>query len=269
MQSVWTSLSGMQASQAWLQTIGNNIANQNTTGYAENTASFADTYTRLLQGSATGPTVASRVTPLGWSGGTGTFLQGVQSNFNGMSTTQTGNPTDMAIQGNGFFMVEGPNGTPLYTKAGDFNWSKAANGTMVLATAQGQPVLDVNGKPIVQQAGAVSVSPDGQVSFGQGAAGTAGQQIAIAEVGIPSQTLIPVGNSLYQLASGGTAAVVNQKTSPIGITVVQGSLNTSNVDLTKEMTNMVQAQVLYQLNAQAESFNNKMMQSANALGTGL
>jgi flagellar basal body rod protein FlgG len=269
MQSVWTSLSGMQASQAWLKTIGNNIANQSTTGYATNEASFADTYTKLLQGSATGPTIASRYTPLGWGGGTGTFAQGIQSNFNGMSTTQTGNPTDLAIQGNGFFVVEGQNGTPLYTKAGNFIWSKAANGNMVLATAQGRPVLDVNGHPIVQQPGEFAVGQDGQVSYGQGAAGGVAQRIAIAQVGIPSQTLAPVGDGLYQLTNGGKATVANRNGSPIGVSILQGSLNTSNVSLTKEMTDMLQAQTMYQLNAQAQSVNNKMMQAANALGTGL
>lgn len=256
MQSLWTGLSGLQASSGWLDRVGDNLANLNTVGFAQDQGTFADALTMQLYGSATDPTNARRTTPPGWRGGTGVQSVSEGNDFDGMSAEHTGNSMDLAIQGPGFFEVQGPNG-PLYTKAGNFIWSKRLDGQFQLATPNGYPVLSTNGQPIIRPANAadMSVGPNGQVSFGN----VKGPQLAIVEIGEPSSHLAAQGNNLYALTAGGTARPAQQST------VEQGYLATSNVDETQMFADMMEAQQNYQLNAQSISITNQMMGVANSI----
>lgn len=270
MQSLWTSLSGMQSSLTWLDRIGNNLANESTPGYAAETGTFSDMFTQALSGNATGPTVAGRYTPQGLWNGTGVLASGVESNFSQMPIQRTGDPLDLALQGAGFFMVRGPQGQAMLTKAGNFQWSKAADGRFMLATQSGLPVLDVKGQPIMEESGAkssglpMSVGMDGQISYGHVNA----QRIAIAEVNLPSQSLSDAGDNLFSVQAGAGLTVANAPGSPSAgqnSSVVQGGLSMSNVDATVEMTDMVQAQHMFSLNAEALQLTNRMLQVANSI----
>lgn len=296
-QSMWNSLSALTTSQNWLNATANNLANTNTPGFAADTTSFADTLTQALSGRATAANNASRYTPPGWWGGTGVTTLKTEKNFSQMPLNQTGNPTDLAIQGNAFFVVQGPNNQALLTKAGNFIWSKQQNGLFVLATPQGQPVLDVSGQPIqmpnsgatspsAKSAQTFSVGPDGQVSWG----GKPAQKIALADVFLPGQTLTSVGNNEFALSgtagaggAGGTVGalfagglgttpgtagtgslvqVINRTGTPPTSTVVQGSLAGSNVNMTSAMADVLQAEQMYNLNTEALQLTNKMMNDA-------
>lgn len=265
--------------------ISNNLANVNTTGFAADTGSFADTLTQALSGSATAPASANRYTPPGWWGGTGVAATKTEQSFSQMPIKQTGNPTDLAINGDGFFVVQGSGGQPLLTKAGNFIWSRQANGTFALSTPSGQAVLDVNGQPIVAPgsgggAGSApstqnfSVGPDGQVSWG----GQPTQKIAMAHVFLPGQNLTSVGNNEFAIGAGAFAAagagagatgaagvqslIINRAPGTPTSTMTQGALAGSNVDMTVQMANLLQAEQMYNLNTEALQLTNHLMNDA-------
>ncbi|RIV17214.1 flagellar hook-basal body protein [Alicyclobacillaceae bacterium I2511] len=266
MRSAWIDLSGLQAGQTWLNRVANNLANLNTPGYAAEQGSFADAYTQALMPGATAPAVAARVTPEGWWGGYGVLPTGAAPDFSQMSLQTTGNPLNLAIEGEGFFLVGG-GPQPLLTKAGNFIWSRTASGQFELATASGQPVLDIHGKPILalhNDTAGFAVSPTGQVSF---AGKASGQTLALATVNLPDEKLTPAGDNMYTLLPGGQLTIANQTGAATGqnsgLSVHQGMLAMSNVDATAQLADMLQAQNLYALSASALQMTTKMAQ-ANA-----
>jgi len=266
-QSLWTGLNAMQSASSWLDRVGDNLANENTVGFAQDTGSFADTLTMALAPTATAPTQSGRYTPTGWWGGTGSMAVQNAHDFSQLPLQRTDNPMDFAISGPGFFVVQSATG-PALTKAGNFGWANAGNGKMVLSTPNGEAVLDVNGRPIVQPrsaAGAsaqLSVGPDGQISFGS----QKGPKLAIAEFPVPSESLQSIGNNLYMPKAGYTTTIVNRgaQGNPAS-TVSSGYLAMSNVDVTTQMTDMIQAQRMFDLNAESIQMTNKMMQLADGI----
>lgn len=255
-QALWNGYSGLIAANNWLDRVGDNLANVDTAGFAADQGTFADALTMQLYPPATGPTDANRTTPPGWRGGTGVVAIGESSDFDGMSVRTTGNSTDLAIQGPGFFTVNTPQGK-MYTKDGNFDWSQRPDGRFQLTTAQGYPVLAANGQPIVEPTnpGKFVVGPNGQISFGN----TQGPRMAIVDIGEPSQHLIPQSNNLYTLAASGQAGPATQSQ------IVQGALLYSNVNETQEMADMIQAQAMYQQNSESVSIANQMMGLANTI----
>ncbi len=256
MQSLWTGLTALNSASNWLSQVSDNLANTNTVGFAADGGSFADTLTTALQGSATAPNVAGRTTPLGWWGGTGVMSGANHKDFSTLPVKTTGNAMDASITGAGFFAVQGPSSVYL-TKAGNFTWSRQANGTFALALPNGMPVLDTFGQRILEPSNhaAMNIGQDGQVSFGT----TKGPQLAVLEVADPASSLQSVGDNLFAVQS--TYRPFPSTTS----TVQQGALSMSNVDLTAQMTDMIQAQQMYNLNAESVSMTNKMMGIANGL----
>lgn len=269
MQSLWTSLTALQSSMNWLNRIGNNVANENTPGYAEQTGSFADTLTKAVESQATAPAEAGRYTPLGWNAGAGVQTTGVENSFTQMPLQQTGVPTDLAIQGSAFFAVKTADGQIEYTKAGNFVWSKQIGGGEALTTPDGKLVLGINGQPITKSGspGAkMTVSPNGQISFGA----QKGPTIALYQASNPNQTMHLAGANAYRAQANAGIHLINGPTATAtgganSSTVVQGALSMSNVDLTKEMTSMMQAQRMFELNSQAVSYTDKMMQTADSI----
>ncbi len=256
MQSLWTGLTALTSASNWLNQISDNLANTNTVGFASDEGSFADTFTRALQGTATAPSVSGRYTPLGWWGGSGVMNVGGSNDFSKMPVATTGNPLDVSIAGPGFFAVKGPSGTYL-TKAGNFTWSQQADGSFALAMPNGLPVLDTNGQPITQPTGytGISIGNDGQITYGT----TQGPKLAVLEVPNPSASLQSVGDNLFAIKP------TYQTFQSTASTVNQGSLLMSNVDLTTQMTKMIQAQRMFDLNSESISMTNKMMGIANGL----
>ncbi|MCL6454624.1 MAG: flagellar hook-basal body protein [Alicyclobacillus sp.] len=283
MQASGTSLNAMEASQTWLDTVADNLANVNTPGFAAGQVSFQDTLTAALSASATGGTaVAGRMTPPGWWIGTGVLAAPAQRDFSQMQLEQTGVNTDLAINGQGFFLIAGPGGQRLLTKAGDFTWSAMGNGRFALATPEGYPVLDTTGKPIEvapgTDTGKLSVAPDGAVTVG---GVQLGQRIAIAEVTDPADHLTALNDNLFAANPGVPVRVVNGGALGVGNvagsaaqaaveaagTIAEGFLSQSNVDMTKAMVDMIQAQRMFDLNAEALQMTSTMNQATNNLHT--
>ncbi|ACV59751.1 flagellar hook-basal body protein [Alicyclobacillus acidocaldarius] len=257
-QMMWNGLSGIQAANAWMDQIADNLANLQTPGYAAEQGTFADLLTMQVYGNATDPSSAARVTPPGWRGGTGVVRTGEERDFSQAAVVRTGIPTHLAIEGPGFFVVQTPSGR-MYTRAGNFIWSRRSDGSFVLATQTGDPVLSAAGQPIVKPADAPSmtVAPDGTVQFGRGRTA----KLALVEIGEPSSHLIPEGNGLYRLASGGVAVPARNSS------VIQGAVNASNVDETAAMAQLVAAQDFYEENAQAISMANQLLGLADTIRT--
>lgn len=229
----YTALSGMVTASQRENVVADEIANVNTTGFAGESAGQR----------AFGFAVAASTGPeLGYLG-TGTEASGLTIDPTPGPIQQTGNPTDLAIEGGGLFAVRMPTGT-AYTRAGTFHLDPTGR----LVTEQGYPVLDTAGNEIVVK-GTFSVSPDGTV------AGT-GQQLAIAA--FPSSGLVRLGGTLY-----GTTAPLPAATDA---TVEQGALEASNVDLDSAMSSLLELQQQFSLNAEAFTLQSDTLTQLADLG---
>jgi flagellar basal-body rod protein FlgG len=240
-RGIYTSISGVIAAQRRMDVLGNNIANVNTTGFKEALA------TQSALGMPVGTTAGEGFAPLGTLG-VGTYASGLTDNFLQGPMLASGIPTDLAVAGDGLFVIGTPTG-PAYTRAGDFT----LDATGMLTTQQGQPVLDVTGKPIMVPGGAstFTVAPDGTVQ------GT-GQRIALAA--IPATGLTRIGENLFAITGPVTPVAAGQGT------IVQGATEGSNVDLATSMTEMINVQRSYQLSARAFSLQDGTLDTAISVG---
>jgi flagellar basal-body rod protein FlgG len=240
-RGIYTSISGVIAAQRRMDVLGNNIANVNTTGFKEALA------TQTALGMGVGTTAGEGYLPLGTLG-VGTYASGLTDNFLQGPLLTSGLPTDLAVVGDGLFVVGTPTG-PAYTRAGDF----VLDATGMLTTQQGQPVLDVTGRPIVVPGGtsAFSVGPDGTVN------GT-GQRIAL--VTVPATGLTRIGENLFAIAGPVTPVADGAGT------IVQGATEGSNTDLASSMTELISVQRNYQLSARAFSLQDGTLDTTIALG---
>jgi flagellar basal-body rod protein FlgG len=165
---------------------------------------------------------------------------------------------DVAIQGDGFFEVERPDGTNAYTRDGGFKI--ASDGTVV--TNDGLPVLG-GFQPIPVDASSVSISPTGQVTVVT-PGGTQNFEIQLTRFNNPAG-LRSLGNNLFEESeASGAPNVGNPGTDGFG-TLLQGSLETSNVNVAEEMVNMILAQRAYEMNAKAIQTSDQLMEVTNGI----
>lgn len=263
-----TSVSGMDAYQKMLSVVGNNIANMNTVAYKASDIQFADLLSQTLASGGAGTT--------GGLGGTnpqqiglGVKVGSISSDFSEGSLTQTGNPSDLLIDGSGFFAVSpNPSGSPIYyTRAGNFHPDSngnlvAPNGYYLLATSSASAgstptwsavnINDTSGAP-----SQFTVSGNGKIQVQGG--NTYYLQLANFE---NPNGLLKVGDNMYQALPGGNegATTYNQAGAGGLGTVQQGMLESSNVDLSKEMSNMIEAQTGYNSNSKVINTVQQMYQ---------
>ena len=239
-----------------MSVISNNLANVNTTGYKEDRAVFEDLlYQNQTQvGADTSQTTQS---PSGLSIGTGVQVVSTEKEYSQGSLTQTGNPLDVAIQGQGFFQVQMPDGTLAYTRDGTFQ----SNAQGQLVTSSGYVVQP--GITIPQAAQSVTIGTDGTVTVllpGQSTPTQVGQLQLANFINPPG--LQPIGqNLLVQSASSGSPQTGTPGVNGLG-TVAQGELESSNVDVVEELVNMIQTQRAYEMNSKAISTVDQMLQYA-------
>lgn len=259
--SFYTSLSGLRAAQTDLSTIANNVANAGSLGFKRSRATFGDLY-------ASAPTQTTRMIP-----GHGTRLQGITQQFTQGTLEATDRTLDLAITGDGFFVVRGnpPRSDLTFTRAGAFSVTQDrrvvdttgsqlqlmpvdANGT-VISSALGDmipmtlPVADP-ADPDAALAN-ISVSQDGVIT----ATYANGTQQMLGAVAMASFTgvegLRPVGDGHWQATGDSGPPLLNQAANgPLG-SVRSGTLEKSNVDLTEELVSLIAAQRHFQANAQA------------------
>ena len=259
LNSLFISKTGMEAQQTQLDVISHNLANVSTTGFKRATAVFEDLMYQNLRQVGANSTEQSQL-PTGLQLGLGVRTVATSRSFTQGSMQQTSNQLDLAIKGNGFFQVTQPDGTIGYTRDGSFQVD--AQGRLV--TSSGLPVA--NGITIPTNATSVSIATDGTVSAtvsGSIAPQTVGT-LAIANFVNPAG-LEPRGENLYaETAASGQPNGGTAGTNGLG-TVMQGFLETSNVNVVQELVAMIQTQRAYEMNSKAIQTSDQMLQKLGQL----
>ncbi len=258
-RALYTAATGMNAQQANIDNIANNLANVNTTGFKKSRLEFEDLVYQQTQLPGT-PTSTANQAPVGLEMGLGTTSAASARDFTAGNLTSTGNPLDVAIEGSGFFQVQMPDGTIAYTRAGNLHLS----GQGQLVTTEGYQILPATSIPA--NATSVSISKDGIVSValpGQAAA----QQIGTIELATFQNPagLNAIGGNLYQstTASGDPTTGV-PSVNGVG-SLDQGFLEDSNVSVVEEMVNMIMGQRAYEANSRVVKAADEMLQEVNNL----
>jgi flagellar basal-body rod protein FlgG len=249
--------SGMIAQQTRQEVIANNLANVNTTGYKRSRANFED----LLYQTVRGPQViggpAANTLPAVQLG-RGVRLSGIQKNHTQGSIETTNNKLDVAIEGNGFFQVQLPNGQVAYTRDGNFNLSDQGE----IVTKQGYALLPTVRVP--NDATEISIGPSGIVSVQRNNVPEELGRIELARFANPAG-LFAQGENLYTAtpASGEPLTGFPQDES-MG-RLMQGALEMSNVEVVTEMVDMITTMRAYELTSKAIKSSDDMLQIANGL----
>jgi flagellar basal-body rod protein FlgG len=260
MRSLDIAGTGMQAQQTNVEVISNNIANMTTTGFKRRRAEFQDLIYQNLRRVGANSSDTGTLVPSGAQVGLGVKTAAIyRINAQG-NLQQTANTLDMAIQGNGYFQVTLPGGETAYTRDGTF--ALAADGTIV--TADGYTVQP--GLQIPAAATGVTINTAGQVQVtlqGQTAPQTIGQlQLAAFpnETGLEAQ-----GDNLFlQTSASGNPVTGNPATTGFG-SVMQGFVETSNVNIVSEITDLITAQRAYEMNSRVITASDEMMSTLNNL----
>ena len=259
MRALSTAATGMAAQELNVEVISNNIANMNTVGYKRQRAEFQDLlYQDMEKAGSQSSANTADIVPTGIQIGSGVAAGSVYRITAQGSMTQTNNQMDMAIQGRGYFQVLMPSGETAYTRAGNFSVNNAG----VMVTDQGYQVLPQ--VTIPNNATAVSVSTSGLVQAtvpGSTTPATVGQlQLAsfVNEAGLEAQ-----GQNLFQISGAWGPAVTGLPGAPGFGTVLQGSIEASNVDAVTEITSLISAQRAYEMNSKVISTADQMLSTAN------
>lgn len=268
MRALYTAASGMIAQQTSVDTISNNIANVNTTGFKSNKAEFKSLLYQNIQTRTTTANGAQK--PIPAQAGLGTRVASTTTSFTQGSLQETESSTDFALDGDGFFAVRGVDGQTYYTRNGNFSWAMGPNGT-TLCTTEGYPVFDANGNQIILPQGVTSenfiVSSTGQIGY-YNAAGTyvdTNQTLGVFQFSNPTG-LEKTSSSLYQVTAASGQALNEQTAAGLTrSTILQKHLEGSNVQVADEMVNLIVAQRAYQLNSKAITTADDMLDQANNL----
>lgn len=261
LRALYTAASGMTAQQLNLDNIANNLANSSTSGFQRRRVQFSDLiYQNLIMpgAAATQQTTVAAGLQIGLGAKPGaTEVIQAQGDM-----TNTGNPLDIAIQGQGFFQVTMPDGTLAYTRSGSFHLDAQGN----IVTADGNP-LQPN-ITIPADATNVTIGSDGTVSVTQPGQTQASQVGSIQLALFPNPGgLNSVGNNLLlpTTASGDPIVGTPGGTEGLG-TIQQGMLEQSNVNVVDEFINMIVAQRSYESNSRVVTAADQMFQDLNNLG---
>lgn len=259
LRALYTAATGMNAQQINIDTIANNIANVNTTGFKQARAEFQDLLYQNVRPAGTASSTSTNY-PVSLQLGLGTRPVATDRLFKQGDFRQTGNPLDLVIEGKGFFQVSLPSGETAYTRDGSFHLN--AEGIMV--TADGNPLEPQITIPA--EATDVTIGSDGTVSITQ-AGQTAAQQVGTIQVANfrnPSG-LNAIGRNLLTASSAsGDAIVGNPGENGLG-RINQGFLEQSNVSVVEEMVNMIIAQRAYEVNSKAVRVADDMLSQINSL----
>jgi flagellar basal-body rod protein FlgG len=254
--SMWVAKTGLDAQQTRMNVISNNLANVNTTGFKRDRAVFEDLlYQNVRQ--AGGQTGATTQAPTGLMLGTGVRVVATEKLHAQGNMVNSQNPLDLGISGEGHFQVLQANGTLAYTRDGNFKVS--ATGQLV--TSAGAPLQPAITIPA--NASSVTFGRDGTVSV---ELATGGQQvlgnIQIARFLNPSGLQSLGQNLLKESPASGAPQVLTPGLNGAG-TLMQGTLEASNVNVVEEMVNMIETQRAYEINSKAISAVDGMLKYMN------
>ncbi len=269
-RTLWTAASGMIAQQTNVDTIANNLANVNTTGYKTETNEFKSLLYQNLQTKTT--TANGENKPVGAQVGLGVRNAAITSQFTQGEFIASESNTAFAISGDGFFSVQGEDGETYYTRNGNFLFAIGANDNLVLTNSDGLPVLSSTGDPIeipdTYVASKVQVDVDGQLWYpdeNNNLQKIDGMIVGMYQFQNPSG-LNKEGDALYSVtAASGEALNEATNANLTKSTMRQGYLEGSNVQVADEMVNLIIAQRAYEMNSKAVQAADTMMQEANEL----
>ena len=242
MNSLWIAKTGMTAQQTNLDVISHNLANVSTTGFKRNFAVFQDLmYQNHRQvGAQTGDDTQL---PTGLHLGLGVNVGSTSRNFMQGSLANTGNALDIAINGQGFFQIQMPDGTTGYTRAGNF--TRNGNGDVV--TNEGYPLIPAIN---LQVGDTLDIGADGRVSITRAGVTTPGPQIELANFVNPAG-LEPLGNNLYrETVASGAPEAGNPLNNSLG-EIRHKFLENSNINVVEELVSMIQTQRAYEMNSKS------------------
>jgi len=255
--ALWISKTGLDAKQRDISVISNNLANASTVGFKKSRAIFED----LLYQNVNQPGGASSQNtelPNGLMLGAGTKVVATQKNFTQGNMITTDNSMDVMIQGHGFFEVLMPDGTTSYSRNGQFTTDSDGNMVTSGAGYQVQPNI-----VIPEDAQSITISQDGEVSVklpGQVDQAVVGQ-LTVTNFVNPAG-LEPVGQNLFTAtAASGDPVQGIPGLEGRGI-LVQGALETSNVNVTEELVSLIESQRVYEMNSKVISTVDQMLGTA-------
>ena len=251
---------GMAAQELNVNTISNNIANMTTTGYKRQRAEFQDLLYQTIIPPGSTSSDTNTVVPSGIQEGLGVKTGSLYRIDQQGALEQTSNNFDVANQGAGFFQVLMPDGTTSYTRDGSFQLNQSGQ----LVTSQGylvQPNITIPTNAV-----SVNINPAGQVLVtiaGQTVPSNVGQiQLAV----FPNNAgLNALGNNLFGVTQASGAAVTGNPGSTGYGTLQQGFLESSNVDVVSEITNLIQAQRAYEMNSKVIQAGDQMLSTLTSL----
>src|SRR5215475_1950825 len=249
-----TSATGMAAQQTVLDNTANNLANLNTTGFKRSQVDFQDLlYTTQRQPGAI--TINNQQLPTGMQLGNGVRVAGTTRLFTNGTLTATGNQLDMAIEGDGFFQIQNPNGGFKYTRDGSFR----VNSTNQLVTVDGYQVQP--GITFPSDWLTCSIGTDGTISVTTASSPTTATQLGKMQLTrFPNPAgLIGEGRNLFsETPASGAAQTVTPGQNGAG-NLRGGFLEQANVDVVQEMVNLIQAQRAYEFNTKAIKVADEML----------
>jgi flagellar basal-body rod protein FlgG len=267
-RTLWTAASGMTAQQTAVDTIANNLANVNTTGYKNETAEFKSLLYQTIQSKTTSANGANK--PVGAQVGLGVRNSSITSHYTQGTLTETGVYTNFAIDGEGFFAVKAEDGKTYYTRNGALQFGIGSGG-ITLMTSDGYPVLDTAGNqitvPTTYNSTNITVNQAGQLSYkdGNGKTTPLGKTIGMYQFNNPAG-LTKESSSLYGVTpASGNAINESTGNNVKKSSVLQGYLEASNVQVADEMVNLIVTQRAYEMNSKAIQAADDMMQQANNL----
>ncbi len=276
LRSMFAGVAGLRSHQTMMDVTSNNLANVNTVGYKSSRATFEDTLYQTVRGSSLGvPATGGGVNPMQL--GLGVRPASIDGVFTQGALMLTGRTTDVAIQGEGFFVVDDPAGVRNYTRAGSFSWDNAGN----LATPDGHLVVGWNGSnppdatppntaaaPTPLSVDAIALANMREIAIGNDGMITArdgtGTQVYLGAIALAmfqnTGGLTRIGLTMFgESAASGAADIGQPQTSARGA-LSGGTLEMSNVDVSQEFTQLIMAQRGFQANARSITTSDEMLQ---------
>lgn len=273
---MYTATNTLSQLQSQLDNISNNLANSNTYGYKTKDAQFSELLYQQFNNDKLDKTL--RQSPVGIRYGVGAHISQIQSNQKQGSLQKTDRQLDFSFtKENQYFtilMPEGDGQRTAYTRQGNFSVSPIGNGQVMLVNGDGYPVADRNGEQIYfpEQATGFTLSPEGQLNVNYANGDVYSFDLAVTKLQKPqvmehiSGTYIGLPANLVELGLTEADILTDlQGAARSDIGLQNGALEMSNVDMSKEMTDLIAAQRSYQFNSRAVTIADQMLGLINGI----
>ncbi|MGE4282596.1 MAG: flagellar basal-body rod protein FlgG [Clostridia bacterium] len=264
MRALWTAASGMTAQQLNVDVISNNLSNVNTTAYKKQRVEFRDLLYETL---SRANVLEGEGRPVNLQVGHGVAPTSTVTTYTVGNMEKTDNPLDFALDGDGFFAVRNSNDEVVYTRDGSFKLS-VSDGEAKLVTKEGYPVLDDGDSEIFltdMDISRLSIGPTGELAYmdADNIAEPLGQTIQIVQFQ-NREGLLKIGSNFVTPSSASGEAILELELENRS-SIMQGFLESSNVQVVEEMVKLIVAQRAYEINSKAIQTSDEMLGMANNL----